>query len=94
MFNMYKSLKYKERTKYKNDQVNLKKSKLLISRNEKIVTEISYPTNEFNSMQDKFKKELVSWKTELRQLCEMQHKEKKRQKYEKIERYREHSRKT
>ena len=50
MFNMYKSLKYKERTKYKNDQVNLKKSKLLISRNEKIVTEISYPTNEFNSM--------------------------------------------
>lgn len=50
MFNMYKSLKYKERSKYKNDQVNLKKCKLLISRNEKIVPEISNPTNEFNSM--------------------------------------------
>ena len=36
--------------KCKNDQVNSKKSKLLISRNEKIVTEINNPTNEFNSM--------------------------------------------
>ena len=60
MFNMQKSLKYKERTKCKNDQVNLKKSKLSISRNEKIVPEINNPTNEFNSMQDNFKKELVS----------------------------------
>lgn len=60
MFNMQKSLKYKERMKCKNDQVNSKKSKLLISRNEKIVTEINNPTNEFNSMQDKFKKESVS----------------------------------
>lgn len=44
--------------------------------------------------QTQFKKELVNWKTELTKLCKMQHKEKKRWKYEKeVKRYREHTRK-
>lgn len=98
MFNMYRSFKYEERTKYKNDEVNSKKKKkpngLLISRNEKVVMKLTTQQMGLIACQTQLKKELVNWKTELTKLCKMQHKEKKRWKYEKeVKRYREYTRK-